>query len=78
MGDFIRPAVSCGLRVTRGAVVHLELGNCFTQTPAGPGQSPKRIPLTTVGENFYNKRRGCGQGAERCEVHRGSSMPPRR
>ena len=48
LGDFSKPVLSCGLRVMRGAIVHLGLGNSFTQPPG----MTKRIPLVMIGKSF--------------------------
>ena len=58
LGDFNKPVLSCGVRVLRGATIHLELGNSYMQAPVQTsGKQPARVPLTMVGRSFYARAR---------------------
>ncbi|CAK0871316.1 unnamed protein product, partial [Prorocentrum cordatum] len=71
IGDFSKPVLSCGIRVMRGAVIHLEQGNSYMAPPSLNG-TQRKIPLTMIGKSFYAKRhkgkpyRRCNQN---CKLH---------
>ncbi|CAK0850526.1 unnamed protein product, partial [Prorocentrum cordatum] len=52
IGGFSKPVLSCGIRVMRGAVVHLETGNSYMAPPSVNGVQ-RNIPLTMIGKSFY-------------------------
>ncbi|CAK0822283.1 unnamed protein product [Prorocentrum cordatum] len=57
IGDFSKPVLSCGIRVTRGAVIHLETGNSYMAPPSVNGVQ-RKISLTMIGKSFYARRLG--------------------
>ena len=63
LGNFSKPVLSCGIRVTRGTVIHLEMGNSYMQPPVLPGEAPRRIPLVLIGNSFYARVRVRAAGA---------------
>ncbi|CAK0836500.1 unnamed protein product, partial [Prorocentrum cordatum] len=67
IGDFSKPALSCGIRVMRGAVIHLETGNSYMAPPSGNG-AQRKIPLTMAGKTFYARCRVLEAGAHRHRV----------
>ncbi|CAK0814682.1 unnamed protein product, partial [Prorocentrum cordatum] len=56
IGDFSKPVLSCGIRVMRGAAIHLETGNSY-MAPPSVNDIQRRIPLTMIGKSFYAKCR---------------------
>ncbi len=57
LGDFSKPVLSCGLRVTCGAAAHLELGNSYTQTPTPSKHLVRRVQVVTIGKSVFAKCR---------------------
>ncbi len=76
LGELSKPVLSCGLRILRGAIIHLELGKCYMIPPMGPGRAERRIPLTMIGKSFYAKCRVLGTGHVVQRVAPVSEAPP--
>ncbi|CAK0831086.1 unnamed protein product, partial [Prorocentrum cordatum] len=58
IGNFSKPVLSCGIRVMRGAVIHLETGNS-DMAPPGANGVQRKIPLTIIGKSFYARPVKC-------------------
>ena len=55
--DFNKLVLSCGIRVVRGAIVHLETDNCYMEAPSIDGKPRQRISLVMKGKSFYARAR---------------------